>query len=117
MAPTLIETSSFSLILDMPERPSSAIKIDAFILFLIGSELGTERLTWETLDQTFVSLTATRTPRSPGSYYRDPHPLTLAVELPSTPGIPVLRISVNYTDFTPLVSSLRAYANTLRQQK
>lgn len=116
MAPTTIETSSFSLTLDMPERASSAMKIDAFLNFLTSSDLGTDRLTWET-GQTFVSLTAIRTPRPTGAYYRDPYPLTLALEFPTTIGSPSLRVTVLPTDAVPLVSALRNYANTLRYQK
>lgn len=122
MPATTIETSSFSLTLDMPERVSSAMKIDAFVSFLTGSDLGTDRLTWETgqtqtqtQTQTFISLTATRTPRPTGAYYRDPYPLTLALELPALQG--TLRVTVPPTDVVPLVSALRNYANTLRYQK
>lgn len=118
MPPTTIETSSFSLTLDMPERASSAMKIDAFVNFLTGSDLGTDRLTWETgQTQTFISLTATRTPRSAGAYYRDPYPLTLALEFPTLQGAPSLRVTVPPTDVVPFISALRNYANTLRYQK
>ena len=117
MAPTLIELSSFSLTIDMPERASSAMKMDAFVNFLTSSDLGTDRLTWETPGQTFVSLTATRTARPTGAYYRDPYPLTLALEFPALQGAPSLRITVPHTDAVPLVSALRNYANTLRYQK
>ena len=115
MAPTTIETSSFSLTLDMPERASSAMKIDAFVNFLTGSDLGADRLTWET-PLSFVSLTATRTPRPTGAYYRDPYPLTLALEFPAVQA-PSLRVSIPPTDVVPLISALRNYANTLRYQK
>lgn len=118
MPATTIETSSFSLTLDLPERASSAMKIDAFVSFLTSSDLGTDRLTWETTQtQTFISLTAIRSPRAPGAYYRDPYPLTLALELPALQGTPSLRITVPPTDVVPLVSALRNYANTLRYQK
>jgi hypothetical protein len=120
MPATTIETSSFSLTLDLPERASSAMKIDAFVSFLTSSDLGTDRLTWDTSQtqtQTFISLTATRTPRPTGAYYRDPYPLTLALELPALQGTPSLRITVPPTDVVPLVSALRNYANTLRYQK
>jgi hypothetical protein len=116
MPPTFIETSSFSLTLDMPERVSSAMKIDAFVNFLTSSDLGSDRLTWE-VGQTFVSLTATRTARPLGAYYRDPYPLTLALELPNAGCTPSLRVTVPHTDAVPLVSALRNYANTLRYQK
>ena len=118
MPATTIETSSFSLTLDMPERVSSAMKIDAFVSFLMSSDLGTDRLTWETgqtQTQTFISLTAIRSPRAPGAYYRDPYPLTLALELPALQG--TLRVTVPPTDVVPLVSALCNYANTLRYQK
>ena len=115
MAPTTIDTASFSLTLDMPERLSSAMKLDAFIAFLTGVDLGSDRLTWETpLSQTFVSLTATRSQRPIGSYYREPYPLTLALEFPSLAGTPVLRVSLSPSDFAPLMSSLRTYASNLR---
>ena len=118
MPATTIETSSFSLTLDMPERASSAMKIDAFVSFLTGSDLGTDRLTWETpVTQTFISLTATRSPRAPGAYYRDPYPLTLALEFPTLQCASALRVTVPPTDVVPLVSALRNYANTLRYQK
>ena len=119
MPATTIETSSFSLTLDMPERVSSALKIDAFVSFLTSSDFGTDRLTWETQaqTQTFISLTATRSPRAPGAYYRDPYPLTLALELPALQGTPSLRVTVPPPDVVPLVSALRNYANTLRYQK
>ena len=117
MPATTIETSSFSLTLDMPERVSSAMKIDAFVSFLTGSDFGTDRLTWETQAQaqTFISLTATRIPRAPGAYYRDPYPLTLALEL--LQGTLSLCVTVPPTDVVPLISGLRNYANTLRYQK
>jgi hypothetical protein len=114
MPATTIETSSFSLTLDMPERASSAMKIDAFVSFLTSSDLGTDRLTWE-IGETFASLTATRSPRAAGAYYRDPYPLTLALEF--SKGVPSLRVNVAQTDAIPLVSALRNYANTLRYQK
>lgn len=117
MPPTIIETPSFSLSIDMPERPSSAMKIDAFVSFLTSSDLGTEHLTWETPGQTFVSLSAIRTARPVGAYYRDPYPLTLALEFPTTYGSPSLRVSVVHTEVAPLTSALRNYANTLRYQK
>lgn len=114
MAPTTIETPSFSLTLDMPERLSSAMKLDAFIAFLSSVDLGSDRLTWETPTNQFVSLTAVRSQRPIGSYYRDPYPLTLALEFPALAGTPVLRVSLDSVDFAPLVSSLRAYAANLR---
>jgi hypothetical protein len=114
MAPTLIETTSFSLTLDMPETLSFAMKIDAFVGFLIGNHFGTERLTWQE-GESFVSLVASRTPRSAGAYYRDPYPLTLALELSS--GSPSLSVNVSQGDTSRLVSALRKYANTLSYEK
>jgi len=107
-----LTTPTLTLLLDVPAEHASLSKLDKVIYFLQSQSIGQESLVWTS--STMKLLRFERTQRSPGDYYRNPHPMTLSFLYPSIGEASCIKVRLTPEDIQAFLQHFHSMKQTIQ---